>query len=167
MSAHILAACQPWPASGPVTFQPGTCYTPAPHAAPWWTPLNTETPLWLYLSIIAFIALASFAASWLKDHYEIAGHRPARRWYGTGAHVTLRRDACFSAPERWAVTAWSDEAGRVPWLLVSPVDNEDSEAFWAAVTDFDPYAIRRFRPYLWRGWLPAPFAHETLPGRPS
>ena len=125
--------------------------------------LTTETPLWAYLSAVAFVALASWTVSWLKDHYELAGRRPVRRWYGTGAWVTLRDDG----PGRWVVTAWSDEATPVPSLLVSPVDEEDADAFWGAVTDFDPYAIRRFRPRLWHGWLPVPSARETYPGRPS
>src|SRR5579872_3904600 len=97
MSALVFAACQPWPASGPVTFQQGTCYTPAPHAAPWWTPLNTETPLWLYLAVVALILLASWSASWVKDHYELVAGRPVRRWYGTGAYV-LRPGTPGSGP---------------------------------------------------------------------
>ncbi|HEV2450971.1 MAG TPA: hypothetical protein VGS62_03495 [Streptosporangiaceae bacterium] len=150
----------------PCTFGPGipdTCLA-TPHAAPWWA---TETPLWVYLSAVALVALASWSASWLKDHYAMSGRRPVRRWYGTGAWVTLRRDGCFQSPDRWQVTAWSDEATGVPWLLVSPVDNEDSEAFWAAVTDFDPFAIRQFRPHLWRGWLPVLTARVLLEGGTS
>lgn len=124
-------------------------------------PLNVQTPLWAYLSAVALIVIVSWLSSWLKDHYELSGRRPVRRWYGTGAWVTLRRDAGPVPPPRWAVAAWDDQATPVPWLLVSPVDDEDSEAFWGAVTDFSPHAIRRFRPWLWRGWLPVLFAHET------
>lgn len=156
--------------NGPVTsctFGPGIPDTCLPHAAPWWTPLTTETPLWAYLAAIVLIVSASWVASWLKDHYELAGHRPVRRWYGTGAWVTLRREAGLFAPDRYVIAAWSHEATSVPWLLAAPVDDEDAEAFWAPVTDFAPDAIRRFRPYLWRGWLPVLFAHETLPGGPS
>lgn len=150
------------------TFGPhvATVCTTSPHAAPWWSPLGTETPLWAYLAAVAFIALASWSASWLKDHYELAGQRPVRRWYGTGAWVTLRRDAGVSL-DTYRVDGWSDDSTTVPWLLVSCMDSEDPVAFWAAVTDFSPYAIRRFRPHLWRGWLPVLFAHETLPGGPS
>jgi hypothetical protein len=129
--------------------------------------MSTETPLWVYLSIVALVAVTTWSAGWIKDHCEFIGRRPVRRWYGTGARVTLRRDAGPRAPDRYAVIAWSDEATAVPWLLVSPVDDEDSEAFWAAVTDFSPDAIRRFRPYLRDGWLPVLFAHETYPGGPS
>lgn len=153
---------------------PGTVCTFGPHitttcssfgpSTPWWA---TETPLWVYLSVIAGIFLVSWSSSWLRDHYEIAGGRPVRRWYGTGAWVTLRRDACFQSPDRWQVQAWSSDNTPVPWLLVSPVDNELSEAFWAAVTDFSPFAIRMFRPHLWRGWIPVLTARVLLEGETS
>lgn len=142
---------------------PATCTSFGP-STPWWA---TETPLWVYLSAVALILAVSWSASWLKDHYEITGGRPVRRWYSTGAWVIFRRDACLNCPDRWQVAAWSDEATGIPWLLVTPADDEDADAFWASAGVFSPHSIRRFRPHLYRGWVPVLTARVLLEGETS
>ena len=152
----------------------GTVCTFAPHAASTCTAINpspsllaVETPLWAYLSIIALWLVVSRSASWLKDHYEITGRRPVRRWYGSTARVILRGSENDAGAPRYAVLAWDTENCEVPWLKVHQLDrdsrfwDEDAEPFWAPVTQFVPHSLRRFRPHLWRGCLPAPFARET------
>jgi hypothetical protein len=136
-------------------------------------PLNTETPLWAYLAAVALVAFAVQAGSWVKDHYELSGRRPVRRWYGTGAWVTLRADAGQDEPERFKVLAVDADDSDIPWLKAGSAGfaaGEDAEPFWAPVTDFAPEAVRRFRPWICRyGWLRVPvlFAYETFPGDPS
>ena len=136
-------------------------------------PLNAETPLWAYLAGIAVVALACQAASWLKDRYELAGHRPVRRWYGTGAWVTLRAEEDDISAPRYTVVAWDAGNCEAPWLKVSQLApdsrfwDEDSEPFWTPVTCFAPHSVRRFRPHLTRGRLPVLFARETFPGGSS
>jgi hypothetical protein len=98
---------------------------------------------------------------WICDRFEFRvsrrGVRAARRWYGTAAHVCLRSAADDDDPDRFTVLARRDENTVVPWLLVHRLDpeyltywDEDAEAFWAKVTDFAPYAVRRVRPHFTR-----------------
>lgn len=114
---------------------------------------------------------------WICDRYEINRRgfrfRPARRWYGTAAHISLRAAANDDDPDRFAILARWDEDTEVPWLLVHRLDrehltywDEDAEAFWAPVTDFAPYSVRRVRPHLTRfGRVRVPWLTKWLPLR--
>jgi hypothetical protein len=177
MRALILAAsCQPWPASGPVTFRPGTCYSFTPHAAAWHIPAagwGWITAAWLVAGL-----LLTAVMNWSGDQYEVtrAGlfrFRVTRRWYGTRALVAPRGHRHESGHHRYQVVKWDSEFTDCPWLLVQDLDDEDAEVVWLPVTRFVPEAVRRLRPWIHRyGRLPLPvlFAYETLPwpsGRPS
>jgi hypothetical protein len=155
------------------TFGPGipdTCAT-APHAASPLSLLGTETPLWAYLSVVAFALLASWSASWLKDRYELSGRRPVRRWYGSTARVILRGNENDPGAPRYAVLAWDAGDCEVPWLKARQLAGDsffwdDAEPFWAPVTQFAPHSVRTFSPHLRRaGRFPVPvlFASQTLP----
>jgi hypothetical protein len=176
MNPVVLASgCKPWPASGPVTFQPGTCYSFAPHAAPWhitFAALGWVIAVWL----IAGLTLAG-AINWFSGQYEVTWKplRIARRWYGIRARVILRDEAEQDEPERFKVLEVDTEDSDIPWLKVGSVDfaaDEDAEPFWGPVTDFYPEAVRRLRPWIFRyRWLRIPvlFAYKPWPspGRPS
>ena len=78
------------------------------------------------------------------------------------------------APDRYVVLGWGPcEGTRIPWLQVHKLDpgfltywDEDAETFWAPVTDFAPYSVRRFRPHVWWfGRLPLPWLTTWLPPR--
>lgn len=122
---------------------------------------------------IAAFVIAGFVAgriwSWFGDRYEITWHGPfparvTRRWYGAGAHVVLRTAVDDDQPDRFAVLDWWADGPAVPWLWVIKLDpeyltywDEDAKPFWAPVTDFAPYTVRRIRPYFYRFgkvWLP-------------
>jgi len=178
MNTVILAGgCQPWPASGPVVFRPGLCYSFAPHAAPWYftfAGLGWIIAAWL----VAGLTLAA-VLSWFSGQYEVTRtglfrFRADRRWYGTRAWVILHSEADEDEPERFRVLQVDTEDSETPWLKVGSIDfdedhlDEDvlAEPFWAPVTDFAPEAVRRLRPRIFRHrWLrlPALFAYETLP----
>jgi hypothetical protein len=163
-------SCQPWPASGPVTFQPGTCYSFDPHAASWH--LTTFAGLgWVIAAWLVAGLILSALMNWFTDQYEVAagrriGFRLWRRWYGTRAWVILRAEADEDEPERYRVLGWDQEDCDAPWVRVMSIDNEDAGSFWAPVTDFAPEAVRRLRPWILRyRWLRLPvlFAYVPLP----
>jgi hypothetical protein len=175
MSTAILAsACQPWPASGPVTFQPGTCYSFAPHATSWHITLAGLG--WIIAAwLVAGLALAG-AINWFTSQYEVTYDSwpwLTRRWYGTRAWVALRGHRHENDHHRFQVLKWDRDATDCPWLLVKDIDDEDAEVVWLPITRFVPEAVRRLRPWIFRyHWLrlPALFAYQTLPwpsGRPS
>jgi len=164
--------CQPWPSSGPVTFQPGTCYSFGPHAAPWH--ITTANLGWIIaIWLIAGLVLSA-VSGWLASRYEVtrSGRRArvTRRWYAAGAYVVQPGTPGSGPMLRLRVLAWTDEFTAVPWLLVAamawvPAGDDDPEPFWAPVTEFTPGAVRRFRPYLrCCGRVPVPvlFAYETM-----
>jgi hypothetical protein len=100
---------------------------------------------------------ASSALGWLADQYTIAGFRVTRRWYGTRAHVCRRGREDDEAPARFIVLCRDTENMPVPWLKVCQLDEnhitkwaEDATPFWAPVTDFAPYTVRKFRPGVLR-----------------
>jgi hypothetical protein len=169
MNTVILAsACKPWPASGPVTFQPGTCYSFAPHAAPWhitMAGLGWIIAAWLLAGLVL-----NGTIDWLFDRYEVTRSgrrvRVTRRWYGNHAHVCLRCDADDDEADRFLVREWAIGDTEVPWLLVLNLDDEDAGAFWAPVTGFAPYTVRRLRPHFERfGRLPVLWLTRYLPLR--
>ena len=116
----------------------------------WWI-----TGLWAAGTVVGWIQ------DWITNRYEIGARegrgRITRRWYGPAAHVILRAAAGDDDPDRFAVLDWWDDNTAIPWLWVHKLDPEymtywaeDAEPFWAPVTDFAPYAVRRIRPYLYR-----------------
>jgi hypothetical protein len=143
----------------PVIFGPHI--TPHCPAAPWWS-LSHVTSADLGWYIVAFLiagAVASAVQEWIRDRWEITRGRPriARRWYGPHAHVTLAAEAEADDPELYVVLDWDAEDAGVPSLKVHKLNpeyltrwDEDAEAFWAPVTCFAPYTVRRFRPHLIR-----------------
>ena len=136
----------------------------------------TATMVAVLVILAAGLALAC-VQSWLSGQYELARHGwlPAvsRRWYCPRAHVCLRAEADGQDPARYAVLAFCAEHTPVPWLLVHKLNpeyltywDEDSGAFWAPVTDFAPYAVRRLRPHVERfGPAPVPWLTLYLPLR--
>lgn len=124
--------------------------------------------------LIAGLILAAIA-DWFTGQYEVtrrgrAWFRITRRWYGTRAWVILRVQFDWDEPERFRVDRWDDENTGVPWLLVHSIDDDGADSFWAPVTDFAAWAVRRLRPWIFRyGWLRLPvlFAYETLPSGPD
>ena len=180
MNAQIVAqSCQPWPASGPVTFRPGMLpYCSALPAAPW----HITFAAWGWIIAVWLIAglLLTAAMNWFADQYEVTRtsrfrFRVDRRWYGPRAWVAQRGHRHEDDHHRFQVIKWDNEGGPdCPWLLVRDIDDDDAEVVWLPVTRFVPDAVRRLRPWIFRfGWLrlPALFAYETLPwpspGRPS
>ncbi len=176
-TAIPVQSCQPWPASGPVTFQPGTCYSFDPHAASWYLTfagLGWVIAAWL----IAGLALAGIL-NWFTGQYEVAwpGRLPrfTRRWYSRGAHVCLKSGGRNPAdPDRFEVLEWGDESTETPWLCVRNIDFagyadfDPPQASWVRAEDYAPYAVRRFHPVLAARSLAAghpawPFWYETLP----
>jgi len=133
---------------------------------------------WYLVAFWAAGTALGMVQDWISDRWEFtvgghAGFRAARRWYGTAAHICLRADAEDDDPDRFAVLARWDEDTAVPWLLVHRLDrehitgwDEDAEAFWAPVTDFAPYTVRRIRPHVIRfGRLRIPWLTKWLPLR--
>jgi hypothetical protein len=176
-NAILASGCKPWPASGPVVFQPGTCYSFAPHAAAWH--ITFAGIGWIIAAWLAAGLLLTAVMNWFADQYEVTRtgrfrFRVARRWYGTRAWIARRGHRHETDHHRFQVIRWDGEATGCPWLLVRDIDDEDAEVIWAPVTWFVPEAVRRLRPRILRYgrlWLPVPFAYETLPwpspGRPS
>jgi len=122
------------------------------------TPVNLG---WWITGFLVVGTLAAWTQNWISDRYEFVARdgrvRISRRWYGGAAHVILRTQAGDEDPDRFAVLDWWDDNTAVPWLWVHKLDpeymtywDEDSEAFWAPVTDFAPYAVRRIRPYFYK-----------------
>ena len=132
---------------------------------------------------VAVAALAAFglyrvlglSREWVTDRYETTvslrgGLHVARRWYGAAAQVIRRDQVEAEDPDRFAVIDWWQDgpadggALAGTWLWVARLDpdymtywDEDAEPFWAPVTDFAPYAVRRVRPHFWRfGRIPLP-----------
>lgn len=181
MNTVILASgCKPWPASGPVAFQPGTCYSFAPHAAPWH--ITFAGLGWIIaVLLIAGLTLAG-AINWFAGQYEVswAGRLPrfTRRWYSLGAWVHLKYGGRKVAPpDRFEVLEWGDDSTEVPWLCVRNIDFagyadfDPPQARWMPAEDFIPFAVRRFHPVMALGSLLAgrpvsPFTHDTLPPAP-
>lgn len=157
-----------------------------PHAGPWlacpaapWWHLTPARAGWWLLAFVLASAVVVRLSELLADRWEITPcapwrHRIARRWYGTHAHVTLRAEAEADDPERYAVLDWDDASASVPSLKVHKLSpeslnywDEDSEAFWAPVTCFAPYAVRRLRPHFerfGRAWIPWLTLYLPLPG---
>lgn len=140
--------------------------------------MNAAIPLWTVFVILGAVLVLNSAWAWFTDRYEVAGGKHSgfrlwRRWYGLHAQVVLREDEDDTDPDRYTVLAWDDENSDAPWIKVIRLDpeyltywDEDAEAFWARVTDFAPYAVRRFRPYVFRfGWLPVPWLTKYVPVR--
>lgn len=135
---------------------------------------------WITVLLIAGSFLGA-TQEWITDRWEItrAGRllSVARRWYGTHAHVCLRAEAEADDPDLYVVLAWDDGDASAPSLKVHKLNpeyltwwDEDSEAFWAPVTCFSPYTVRRFRPHLIRCVLRGhvvriPWLTEYLPLR--
>lgn len=127
--------------------------------------MNHITPAnlgwWIVAFLIAGIILGA-VQEWIRDRWEITPcapwrYRVTRRWYGPHSHVCLRAEAEADDPELYVVLDWDDEDASVPSLKVHKLNpeyltywDEDSEAFWAPVTCFAPYTVRRFRPHLIR-----------------
>jgi len=149
------------PSCVPVVFGPGI--TPHCPAAPWWD-IAAMNPARLGWWILAAVALAWLIAStdmFIRNRWEIARGRVARRWYCAGCHVRNRDSA---RPERYVVRDWHGETTNVPWLLVEElwdVEGADPLAFWAPVTSFASVSVRRFRPRMTRG-LPRLFDQRPL-----
>lgn len=152
--------------------------------------MNHITPANLGWWILAFLVTGTAVNAvqeWIRDRWELtpdaSWRRPLmRRWYGTHAHVTLAAEAEADDPEVYVVLGWDEENTGIPSLKVCKLNpeyltrwDEDSEAFWAPVTVFAPYTVRRFRPHFERfgrvfiPWLtlylplplPAGFDHRT------
>lgn len=129
------------------------------------TLLSNAAFAWWTAGILAAAYIIGWVRDWISRRWEIARHRPVRRWYGSAAHVCLRSDAEDDDPERYAVLDWWDGNPALPWLWVVKLDpqyltywDEDAEAFWAPVTEFAPYAVRRIRPCIWHfGRVPLPW----------
>lgn len=147
------------PSCQPVIFGPGI--TPHCQAAPWWSVYHiTAANLgWYLLGLLLAAVVITQISEWIRDRWEITCGRPriTRRWYGTNAHVTLRAEAEADDPELYVVLQWDAEDAGVPSLKVHKLNpefctfwDEDSEAFWAPVTCFAPYTVRRFRPHFER-----------------
>jgi hypothetical protein len=136
--------------------------------------ITTGDAGWVIAALLLGGAVLGGIQDWLAGQYEVTRRgrvrfRVARRWYGTRAWVVLRREAGWDEPERFRVLGRDDENSSAPWLHVQSIDNDDSEAFWAPVTDFAPCAVRRLRPWVFRyRWLRIPvlFAYETV-SRPA
>jgi len=136
--------------------------------------MNTGIPLWTVLAILGALIVLNCIWDWFCSQYEVtrAGLLPrfARRWYGPRAHVTFRQE--FDE-HRYVVLAVDDENSAVPWLKVHELDPgsvtywaEDAEPFWAPVTSFAPYSVRRLRPQVLRyRWLRVPCPFRYLPLR--
>lgn len=174
--------CLPWPPGGPVSFRPGTCYAFAPHAAPWWSPSHvTAANLgWVILALLLAGSFLGGIQGWVTDRYEFIalpcrGFRftVTRRWYGTHAQVCLRTEADDLEADRYVVLQRETGNTAVPWLKVHKLNPEfltywaeDSEAFWGPVTDFAPFAVRRFRPgvtLIGRVPVPGLWGYPLLP----
>jgi len=108
---------------------------------------------WIILGWLLAGTACSGIGGWLAGQYKVTrqGRRlcVTRRWYGARAHVCLRGEA--DGAQRYSVTRWYGEGTALPWLLVQNIDDEDEpDAFWAPVTDFAPYSVRRLRPHILR-----------------
>lgn len=49
-------------------------------------PLGIESPLWVYFSAVAVVAVISWSVSMLKDRYEVSGRRLVRRLHPLCRH---------------------------------------------------------------------------------
>jgi hypothetical protein len=132
--------------------------------------MNTTALPWGIIICIAAAFIAASVSEWFTGQYEVTRKgfrvRVTRRWYGTRAWVILRAEAGQDEPYRYQVLGWDQEDTCVPWIRVANIDNEDTESFWAPVTDFYPEAVRRLHPWIFRYRrlpLPAIFAYKTLP----
>lgn len=168
------------PSCVPVIFGPHI--TPHCPAVPWWHVTAVRLGWWI-VALIAAAMIISAISEFIRDRWKIGcDRRISRRWYGTHAHVTLAAEAGSGDPERYVVLDWDAGDAGVPSLKVRKLTpesltlpDEDSEAFWAPVTCFAPYTVRRFRPHFERfgrvfiPWLtlylplpfPAGFDHRT------
>jgi hypothetical protein len=132
------------------------------------TPANLG---WILAGWLLLGAIAGALQGWIVSRYEITLRRPfratiTRRWYGETSHVCLRPEADDDDPHRYLVLDRSDEYVPLPWLLVQDIDDEDADAYWAPVTDFAPYGVRRLRPWIFRyRWIVIPCLFSYLPVR--
>lgn len=135
--------------------------------------MNAQIPLWTVFILLAASVAASSVWDWLADQYEFRWSGVTRRWYGTRAHVCLRGHEDDETPALYVVLERDTENLPVPWLKACLLDPdhitkwaEDAEPFWAAVTDFAPYTVRKFRPGVLRfGRVPVPWFSWWLPLR--
>jgi hypothetical protein len=169
-------SCQPWPSPPPATFRPGTCYSFAPHAAPWH--LTVPDLGWVIVAFMVAAWLLGIVQDWFDGQYEVTrkgrlGVRVTRRWYGTRAWVARRGHRHEDDHHRYQVIRWDSEGTDCPWLLVQDIDDDGAEVTWEPVTRFVPEAVRKLRPWIFHHrWLRLPvlFDYKTLPwpsGRPS
>jgi len=126
--------------------------------------MNSITPAdlgWFIVGLYAAGTVIGWIQGWLAGQYEVTrrGWRPAvyRRWYGTRAHLCLRGHEDDETPVLYVVLERDTENMPVPWLKVCQLDEghitkwaEDAAPFWAAVTDFAPYTVHKFRPGVLR-----------------
>lgn len=136
--------------------------------------MNPETTAaTVIVALLIILGAANRTLYWLGDQYTISRFRPVRRWYGTRAHLCRRGHEDDQAPDLFVVLSRDTENLPVPWLKVCRLDpdhitkwDEDAEPFWAAVTDFAPYSVRKFRPHLIRfGRVTVPWFSWWLPLR--
>jgi len=138
----------------------------------------TTSPVILTLAAAAAlgcVTVLDWACSWVTGRYKITltrrGLSARRRWYGTATQVIPRQASGDDDAPRFAVLDWWDDDTEVLWLWVIQLDPDyvaywakDARPFWARVTDFAPYSVRRIRPH-WRrfGWLPLPWMTQWEP----
>lgn len=124
--------------------------------------MNINVPLWLAFAVFTGIVALTSAQEWFNSQYEVTRsgrfrRRVTRRWYGTHAHVRLRNGGAGTKLNVFRVIGWDDETP-VPWLLVvlhngtcwSESGEDEPQPFYAPVTHFAPYTVRRLRPHILR-----------------
>lgn len=95
------------------------------------------------------------AMTWLENRYQLQRpgrrrFRVTRRWYAEGAQVVAQcLPTLLDGPVRYRVLEWRTEPAAGTWLCVGPADASADylDPFWASLTMFQPYAVRRFRPF--------------------
>ena len=138
--------------------------------------MNYSFHLWQILAAIGALAALDWLSTWFAGQYEVTWGRPFpradRRWYGRNAHVVLRGNEDDADAPRYAVLDWDAENLDAPSLKVHQLDpdsnywDDNAEAFWAPVTSFAPYAVRRLRPWIFRyRWLRIPVLFSYQPVR--
>lgn len=138
--------------------------------------MNYSFHLWQILAVAGVLFAIDVSGSWFGNHFELDWSRPLprvrHRWYGKNAHVVLRGDEDDEDPGRYAVIEFDLEHAGVPWLKVHLLDpdsnywDDNAEVFWAPVTQFAPYTVRRLRPYIaYYGRVPVPWLIQYLPLR--
>jgi hypothetical protein len=116
---------------------------------------------WLIVAWLAAGTALSGLQGWFTGQYAVTRRGArfiiARRWYGRYAHVCLRDAEGDDRSELYLVLEWDRDHPGPLWVRVVAVDNEDAESFWAPVSQFTPYSVRKFRPRLVAsGRIPVP-----------